>query len=111
MLLKALYTARRHVRGVLESPHQFHLRIRCQNPASLRLCRWHTIQLSSALHCRDPLDPLRREELSTGLVLVDEFDIVQDARLDDPLAVDAAKRIAMSEERRSTVSAEMAWDD
>lgn len=62
------------------------------------LCWRHAVQLSRTVESSNPLNTLGSIQLSTGLCVVDEADIVQDTRLNDPHAVLTAEAIAPSEE-------------
>ena len=73
-------------------------------------CGRHSIELH-AIQRRHPLDSPRGKQLRIRLGAVNDVDIIQDTRLDDPHPVDAAERVAMSEQRRPAVAAEVACKD
>ncbi len=63
--------------------------------------RRHGLDLTRILHSWHPLDAFRSKQLGTGLRIVEEIHIVQDARLDDSHAVFAPEAVAIPEKRSS----------
>jgi len=70
------------------------------------LCRGHSIQLC-AVQGRNPFYSLRSEQFSIWFRVVDDVEVIQDTRFNDPHAVDTAERLPMPEKRRPTVWTEV----